>query len=117
MQVSRASEKLDEVLESWRTRLLDGIVYLYLDARYEKVRIDGQLRDATILIASGVGRDGKQRILGVSVALSEAEQHWRLFLEELIDRGMTGVQLIVSDDHYGLRKARQAVFTGTPWQR
>lgn len=117
MQVSRASEKLDEVLEAWRTRPLGEIVYLYLDARYEKVRMDGQIRDAAILIASGVGRDGKRRILGVSVSLSEAEQHWRLFLEELIGRGLEGVQLIISDDHHGLRKARQALFTGIPWQR
>jgi putative transposase len=117
MQVSRASEKLDEVLEAWRTRPLGKIVYLYLDARYEKVRMDGQIRDAAILLASGVGRDGKRRILGVSVSLSEAEQHWRLFLEELISRGLEGVQLITSDDHPGLRKARQAVFTGIPWQR
>ena len=117
MQVSRASEKLDEILEAWRTRPLGRIVYLYLDARYEKVRMDGQIRDAAILIASGVGRDGKRRILGVSVSLSEAEQHWRLFLEDLIRRGLEGLQLIISDDHHGLRKARQALFTGVPWQR
>jgi transposase-like protein len=117
MQVSRATEKLDEVLEAWRNRPLGEIVYLYLDARYEKARIDGQLRDTAILIASGVGRDGKRRILGVSVSLSEAEQHWRLFLEGLVERGLHGAQLIISDDHYGLRKARQAVFTGIPWQR
>jgi len=55
MQVSRAAGKLDEVLEAWRNRPLDEIVYLYLDARYEKVRMDGQIRDAAILIASGVG--------------------------------------------------------------
>lgn len=117
MQVSRASEKLDEVLEAWRKRPLGEIVYLYLDARYEKVRMDGQIRDAAILIASGVGGDGKRRILGVSVSMSEAEQHWRLFLEELIGRGLQGVQLIISDDHHGLRKARRALFTGVPWQR
>jgi transposase-like protein len=117
MQVSRASEKLDEVLEAWRNRPLGEIVYLYLDARYEKVRMDGQIRDAAILIASGVGRDGKRRILGASVSLSEAERHWRAFLEDLISRGLKGVQLIISDDHHGLRKARQALFTGIPWQR
>ena len=117
MQVSRATEKLDEVLAAWRNRPLGERVYLYLDARYEKVRMDGQLRDAAILIASGVGQDGKRRILGVSVSLSEAEQHWRLFLEGLVERGLQGVQLVISDDHYGLRKARQAVFTGIPWQR
>jgi len=117
MQVSRAAEKLDEVLEAWRNRPLGEIVYLYLDARYEKVRMDGQIRDAAILMASGVGRDGKRRILGVSVSMSEAEQHWRLFLESLIERGLQGVRLIISDDHSGLRKARQALFTGIPWQR
>jgi transposase-like protein len=117
MQVSRATEKLDEVLNAWRNRPLGEIVYLYLDARYEKVRMDGQIRDAAILIASGVGRDGKRRILGVSVSMSEAEQHWRLFLESLIERGMHGVQLIISDDHHGMRKARQALFTGIPWHR
>ena len=117
MQVSRATEKPDEVLAAWRNRPLGERVYLYLDARYEKVRMDGQLRDAAILIASGVGQDGKRRILGVSVSLSEAEQHWRLFLEGLVERGLQGVQLVISDDHYGLRKARQAVFTGIPWQR
>ena len=117
MQVSRATEKLDEVLEAWRNRPLGEIIYLYLNARYEKVRMDGQLRDAAVLIVSGVGRDGKRRILGVSVSLSEAEQHWRQFMESLVERGLHGVQLIISDDHYGLRKARQAVFTGIPWQR
>ena len=117
MQVSRAAEKLDEVLEAWRNRPLGKIVYLYLDARYEKVRMDGQIRDAAILIGSGVGLDGKRRILGVSVSLSEAEQHWRLFLENLLGRGLAGVQLIISDDHAGMRKARQALFTGVPWQR
>jgi transposase-like protein len=117
MQVSRAAEKLDEVLDAWRNRPLGEIVYLYLDARYEKVRVDGQIRDAAILIASGVGRDGKRRILGVSVSMSEAEVHWRLFLEGLIERGLQGIRLIISDDHSGLRKARQALFTGIPWQR
>jgi transposase-like protein len=117
MQVSRAAEKLDEVLDAWRNRPLGEIVYLYLDARYEKVRVDGQIRDAAILIASGVGRDGKRRILGVSVSMSEAEVHWRLFLEGLIERSLQGIRLIISDDHSGLRKARQALFTGIPWQR
>lgn len=117
MQVSRASEQLDAVLEAWRNRPLGRTVYLYLDARYEKVRMDGQIRDAAILIASGVGGDGKRRILGVSVSLSEAELHWRAFLEDLIGRGLAGMKLIISDDHPGLRKARQALFTGIPWQR
>ena len=116
-QVSRAASQLDKVLEAWRTRSLAETVYVYLDARYEKVRIDGQIRDAAILMAVGVGRDGKRRILGVNVSLSEAQEHWRNFLESLQERGLTGVKLIISDDHAGLRKARQALFTGVPWQR
>jgi len=73
MQVSRATEKLDEILEAWRNRPLGEIVYLYLDARYEKVRMDGKIREFAILIASGVGQGGKRRILGVLVSMSEAE--------------------------------------------
>ncbi len=85
-QVSRAAGMLDDVLEAWRNRPLSEVIYLFLDARYEKVRLDGQIRDAAILIAAGVGTDGKRRILGVSVSLSEAHLHWRMFLESLIER-------------------------------
>lgn len=116
-QVSRASKQLDDELEAWRTRPLGEVVYLYLDARYEKVRQAKNVRDAAILIASGVKRDGRRSILGISVSLSEAEAHWRAFLESLVKRGLWGVQLIVSDGHSGLEAARKAVFTGIPWQR
>lgn len=116
-QVSRAAQTLDEELEAWRNRPLGEIVYLYLDARYEKVRQAGNVRDAAILMASGVQRDGRRSILGISVSLSEAEAHWRAFLEGLVKRGLSGVQLIVSDDHAGMQAARKAVFTGVPWQR
>jgi len=116
-QVSRAAAQLDEVLESWRQRPLGKVRYLYLDARYEKVRIDGQIRDAALLIAAGVGWDGMRSILGVSVSLGEQEVHWRQFLESLVQRGLRGVQLIISDDHAGLKAARRAVFGGVAWQR
>jgi len=116
-QVSRAAEQLDETLEAWRTRPLGEVAYLYLDARYEKVRQAGRVQDAAILIASGVKKDGKRSILGVSVSLSEAELHWCTFLEGLVKRGLTGVQLIISDDHTGLEAAHKAVFTGVAWQR
>jgi putative transposase len=116
-QVSRATALLDETLEAWRKRPLGEIVYLILDARYEKVRQDGQIRDAAILIASGIDRAGKRSILGVSVSLSEQEVHWRTFLQSLVARGLSGVQLITSDDHLGLKAARLAVFGGIPWQR
>jgi putative transposase len=89
-QVSRAATLLDNVLEAWRRRSIGEVKVLYLDARYEKVRVDGQIRDAAILIASGVVKSGKRLILGVSVSLSEAEVHWRVFLEDLVTRGMQG---------------------------
>ena len=116
-QVSRAAELLDEMLETWRGRELGEIVYLILDARYEKVRQAGKVQDAAILLASGVKRDGKRVILGISVSLSEAEEHWRAFLESLVARGLHGVVLVVSDDHVGLKAARKTVFSGVPWQR
>jgi transposase-like protein len=116
-QVSRAASLLDEVLDAWRKRSLGEVIYLYLDARYEKVRMDGQIRDAAILIASGVGKAGKRQILGLSVSLSEAEVHWRSFLEDLVSRGLQGVRLVISDDHAGLEVARRSVLGGLPWQR
>jgi len=116
-QVSRATAQLDETLEAWRNRPLDVIRYLYLDARYEKVRVGGQIRDAAILIASGVYLDGKRQILGVSVSLGEQKVHWLAFMQSLVKRGLRGVQLIISDAHTGLQAARQAVFGGVPWQR
>jgi transposase-like protein len=116
-QVSRAAAQLDEVLEAWRNRPLGEYVYLYLDARYEKVRMDGQMRDAAVLIAAGVDWEGQREILGVSVALNEQEVHWRDFLQSLVQRGLQGIRLIISDAHTGLQAARQAVFGGVPWQR
>lgn len=116
-QVSQAASQLDSVLAQWRNRPLGPCPYLFLDARYEKVRIDGQVRDAAVLIASGVNTEGKRHILGVSVALSEQEVHWRTFLQSLVTRGLGGIHLIISDAHAGLKQARQAVFGGIPWQR
>lgn len=116
-QVSRASAQLDEQLAQWRNSALGETVYLYLDARYEKVRQDGQVRDVAVLIGVGIGLEGKRKVLGVSVSLGEQEVHWRTFMESLVKRGLRGVQLIISDDHAGLKAARQAVFGGIPWQR
>tara|TARA_B100001750_G_scaffold215555_1_gene199618 strand:- start:36 stop:1220 length:1185 start_codon:yes stop_codon:yes gene_type:complete len=116
-QVSRASQLLDEELEIWRTRPLGEIPYLVLDARYEKVRHGGHIVDVALLIAVGVQAEGKRTVLGVSVSLSEAETHWRSFLATLLERGVHGVKLIVSDDHAGLKQARQAALPSVPWQR
>lgn len=116
-QVSRLNKLLDEELEQFRRRSLGRMRYLYLDARYEKVREGGQVRDLALLTAIGINEEGKREILGISCALSEAEVHWRQFLEELLKRGLKGVELIISDDHAGLKKARKTVLPGTPWQR
>jgi transposase-like protein len=116
-QVSRAAAQLDEGLAQWRSRPLGRCPYLILDARYEDVRAEGVVGRAAVLIAIGVSEDGKRQVLGLSVALSEHEVHWRTFCQSLVARGLSGVQLIVSDAHDGLRAARQAVFGGVPWQR
>ena len=116
-QVSRATEKLDTGLAAWRERPLGKTPYVLLDARYERVREAGQIVDCAVLVAVGVTADGKRRVLGVSVALSEAEVHWRTFLDSLMRRGLTGVKLIVSDDHAGLKAARRATLPSVPWQR
>ena len=85
--------------------------------RYEKVREGGVVRDAAVLSVIGIGPDQRRRVLGVSCALSEAEVHWRAFLETLVARGMRGVAYIVSDDHPGLGAARKAVLGGAVRQR
>lgn len=116
-QVSQAAKALDEHLQQWRERPLKAYRYLYLDARYEKVRQGGCVVDCAVLTAIGVDEQGKREILGVSVALSEHEVHWRSFLQSLTERGLHGMQLITSDAHAGLKAARRAVFPSIPWQR
>lgn len=115
--VSRATALLDEELEKWRQRPLGAVKYLILDARYEKVRESGRVRDCAVLTAIGVDAEGHRSVLGVSVSLSEAEVHWREFFKSLLARGLHGVELIVSDAHAGLKEARQACFGSVPWQR
>ena len=116
-QVSDCAKLLDAELQKWRDRPLSSCPYLVLDARYEKVRHAGQLRDCAVLVAMGITPAGKRVILGVSVALSEAEVHWRAFFQSLVQRGLSGVTYIVSDDHPGMAAARKAVFGAVPWQR
>jgi putative transposase len=116
-QVSRATQLLDEELTAWRQRPLGDTPYLILDARYEKVRHGGSVVPCAVLIAVGVDASGHRTLLGVSVSLSEAEVHWREFMAGLQDRGLHGVKFIVSDDHAGLKAAREARFPGVPWQR
>ncbi len=116
-QVSRATKLLDEELSKWRNRPLGKYAYLFLDARYEKVRRDGCVQDSAVLIAYGVNEKGMREILGISVAFSEAEVHWRAFFESLVTRGLSGLKCVISDAHSGLKSALTAVFPSVRWQR
>jgi putative transposase len=116
-EVSRASKTLDDQLEAWRDRPLGQFAYVYMDARYEKVRHNGVIIDCAVLLAIGINPSGHREVLGVSVKLSEQEVHWRDFISSLKDRGLHGVKLFISDAHAGLKAARKAIFPTVPWQR
>jgi putative transposase len=115
--VSRATKLLDEELERWRNRPLGPRPYVFLDARYEKIRPGGSLVSCAVLMAFGVDESGHRTVLGGSVSLREAEVHWRDFFAQLQGRGLSGVRLLVSDDHAGMKAAREARFPGVPGQR
>jgi len=118
-QVSRVSKLMDDGLAQFRERSLAGICYryVYVDATYQRIRYDGAVRNLAVLIAIGINPEGRRELLGVSVSLSEAEVYWRDFFQALVKRGLTGVGLFVSDDHAGMRAAREAIFPTVPWQR
>lgn len=116
-QVSRATREMDKELENWRNRPIGCVKALFADATYHKVRIDGVVVPVATFIVVGILEDGHRSILAVDTDLSENEVHWRRVLSRLVERGMHGVKLIVSDSHEGLRAAREAALPGVPWQR
>jgi transposase-like protein len=117
-QVSRVAKMLDSELERFRKRpLSEPYRNVFLDAQYQRVRHDGAVRSLAVLLAIGINLEGRREVLGVSVSLSEAEVHWREFLQDLLARGLSGVELVISDDHPGLKAARQSVLPSVPWQR
>ena len=116
-QVSRAMRELDEELGNWRNRPIGEVKILFADATYHKVRVNGVVVSTATFIVTGVLADGHRAILAVDSDLSENEVHWRRVLAGLNARGMHGVRLVVSDDHDGLRAAREATLPGVPWQR
>ena len=117
-QVSDCAKLLDEELEAFRNRPLKGAyAYVYFDATYEKIRVDRSVISMATLIAVGVNEDGAREVLGVSSRLSEAEVHWKDFFRNLQQRGLSGVQLFISDAHEGMKAARRAVFPSVKWQR
>jgi putative transposase len=116
-EVSRICAGLDEQVEAFRTRPLEGrYVYLFLDAKVEKVRDGGRVQRKCVVIAHGVHDSGRREIIGLDVGEAETETFWTDFLRELVGRGLVGVQLVISDAHEGLKNAIARVL-GAPWQR
>lgn len=119
MTVSRVAQEVDEKLAAFRDRRLDHTAYPYLmvDARYEKVRVDGRVVGQAVLVVVGVTADGRKEILDWRVGDSESEQCWGEVFRSLKDRGLAGVTLVVSDAHAGIRAALRRHFQGAAWQR
>ena len=116
-EVSRICQGLDEQVEAFRNRPLEGAYpYLFLDAKVEKVRDGGRVVRKCLVLAHGVHETGRREVIGLDVGECESEAFWRAFLRSLVKRGLAGVQLVVSDAHAGLKKAIAQVL-GTPWQR
>jgi len=116
--ISRINKRLDKTLTAFATRKLEeSCPYLILDARYEKVREHGVIRSQAVLIAIGINWDGRRQILAVELAHRESRSSWKDFLIQLRDRGLHGVEFVVSDDHDGLKKAIREVLKQAAWQR
>jgi putative transposase len=116
-EVSRICQGLDEQVEAFRNRPLEGrYPYLWLDAKVEKVRDGGRVVRKALVLAYGVHESGYREVIALDVGEAETEAFWRSFLRSLVERGLTGVQLVVSDAHAGLKKAIAQVL-GCPWQR
>jgi transposase-like protein len=118
-EVSRICAELDADVTVFRSRSLahTGFPYLFVDATYLKARVDGRVVSRAVVIATGVTTDGGREVLGLDVGDSEDGAFWTAFLRSLKARGLTGVQLVVSDAHTGLKAAISAVMAGASWQR
>jgi putative transposase len=116
--VSEMVQKLDEELDAFAHRPLEEeYPYVILDARYEKVRESGTVRSQAVLVAIGINREGRRCVLGVELASRESTTSWKELLLGLRQRGLRGVEFVVSDDHAGLRRAIAEVLTEASWQR
>src|ERR687886_28887 len=116
-QVSTPCAKLDGEVERFRTRKLEGgYPYVWLDATFVKVRQDGRVVSQAIVIAIGVTSTGEREVLGLDVGPSESGAFWTRFLRSLVARGLSGVKLVTSDTHRGLKGAIEALLQGASWQ-
>ena len=118
-EVSRICAGLDRELEEFRNRPLDhtGFVYVFCDATYVKGRVRGRVVSRAVVVATGVTAGGDREVLGIEVGDSEDGAFWTAFLKGLRARGLSGVQLVISDHHLGLKAAIASVFVGASWQR
>lgn len=117
-QVSRLCQSLDAEVDRFRNRPLEGAYpYVWLDATFPKVRQDGRVVSMALVIAIGVNAQGEREVLGLDVGASENGAFWLSFLRSLVARGLTGVRLVTSDAHEGLKAAIAAVLHGASWQR
>lgn len=116
--ISAVNKGLDKSLSEFAHRHLDEpYPYLILDARYERVREGGVIRSQAVFVAIGINQEGYRQILGVELAGRESQTSWRDFLVALRDRGLHGVEFVVSDDHQGLRKSLMEILPEAAWQR
>ncbi len=116
--ISSINKGLDEALGRFAKRRLDeSYPYLILDARYERVRDAGVIAHRAVLIAIGINGEGQRQVLAVELANRESQSSWKEFLTGLKERGLSGVEFVVSDDHAGLKRAIREVLTEAPWQR
>jgi transposase-like protein len=112
------NQSLDTELEKFaKRRLEDAYPYVILDARYEKVREDGVIRSQAVMVAIGIDWEGRRCILAVELANRESATSWKDFILALKQRGLNGVEFVVSDDHAGLRSAIREVLPEAAWQR
>ena len=118
-QVSRICRELDEVVDNFLGRPLDGgpYPYVWLDALTQKVREGGRIVNVSVVVATGVNGAGQREVLGMDVGTGEDGAFWLAFLRSLNARGLSGVELVVSDAHLGLKQAIATVFAGASWQR
>ena len=116
--ISAINKSLDEALRAFaERRLSEAFPYLILDARYEKVREAGIILSQAVLVAVAVDGEGRRQVLGVDLANRESRTSWRDFLRGLKERGLFGVEFVVSDDHEGLKQAIREILPGAHWQR
>ena len=118
-QVSRICRELDQVVESFLGQPLGGgpYPYFWLDALTQKVREEGRIVNVSVVVATAVNTEGKREILGMDVGISEDGAFWLAFLRSLVARRLSGVQLVTSDAHQGLKDAIATVFGEACWQR